>query len=101
MTLAARRDSPGLLARVQGEPVDGILVLCHGVAATYLVSWTGEAGRRHRANYLLLWRAMSALRKRGGRWLDLGGVDTTHAPGVARFKLGLGGEPFTLTGTYI
>ena len=32
---------------------------------------------------------------------DLGGVDAVHAPGIARFKLGMGGEPTTLAGSYL
>ena len=40
------------------------------------------------------------LREAGTVWLDLGGIDTQTAPGIARFKLGLGGEVVTQSGTY-
>ena len=83
-----------------GAPIAGILLLCHGASATYFVGWTSDEGRRRRAHNLLLWRGALALRERGITWLDLGGINPA-APGVARFKLGMGGEFVTLAGTYI
>lgn len=85
----------------RSEPLAGILLFGHGRSATYYVGWTSAAGRRAQAHNLLLWRAIEALKASGTQWLDLGGVDARHAPGVARFKLGLGGKLFTLSGTYI
>lgn len=85
----------------QAEPLAGILLIGHGRSATYYVGWTSDAGRRAQAHNLLLWRAIGDLKKNGTHWLDLGGVDARRAPGVARFKLGLGGALFTLSGTYI
>ncbi len=83
------------------RPVAGILVLGHGAAATYYVGWTDADGRRLNAHNLLLWRAALALAEAGYAWFDLGGLFASSAPGVARFKLGLGGEIATLAGTYI
>lgn len=83
------------------RPVAGVLFLRHGRAATYYVGWTDDDGRRLRAHNLLLWRALAALRAAGLAWLDLGGIDPAAAPGVARFKLGMGGEVVTLAGTYL
>jgi hypothetical protein len=83
------------------EPIAAILVFRHGQAATYYIAWTGPEGRRTHANNLLLWAAVKELRSRGVRWFDLGGVDGLSMPGVSRFKLGMGGELFTLTGTYL
>lgn len=80
-------------------PVSGALFLRHGACATYAVGWSGADGRRLGAQTLLLWRALLDLKRRGVTWLDLGGL-TPAAPGVARFKLGLGGEPVTLAGTF-
>lgn len=88
-----------LRALVGDQPVAGVLFLRHGASATYYVGWTGEEGRRHNAHNLLLWRALAELQK-SARSLDLGGITPT-APGPARFKLGLGGAFFTLSGTYI
>ncbi len=89
-----------LIAEANGAPVAGILIAHHGKAATYLVGWTGEEGRRLRATHLLLWRAVERLRAEGRSWFDLGGINA-DAPGVARFKAGMGGEEVTLVGGYV
>lgn len=82
-------------------PVAGVAMARHGFSATYLAGWTGAAGREANAHNLLLWRAITELRNTGTEWLDLGGLDTQTSPGIARFKLGLGGELTTLSGTYL
>ncbi|GAB4357641.1 MAG: GNAT family N-acetyltransferase [Kiloniellaceae bacterium] len=92
LSLSARRD---------GALVAGVILLRHGAAATYMASWTSAAGREGQAHNLLLWRAIEALKEDGIRWLDLGGLNTESQRGLARFKLGLGGEVFTLTGSYL
>ena len=89
-----------LSATGRGEPLAGIVLIRHGASATYYAGWTSPEGRRLKAHNLLLWRGIGALREAGTDWLDLGGVDPS-VPGVARFKLGLGGEAFTLAGTYL
>lgn len=83
------------------EPLAAILTIRHGRAATYYVGWTGPEGRAKHAHNLLLWQAVLRLKEQGVEWLDLGGVDGLHMPGVSRFKLGLGGELATLSGTYL
>ncbi len=80
--------------------IAGIAMIRHGASATYAAAWTGDEGRQLNAHNLLLWRAVTELRKAGTAWLDLGGIDTQTAPGIARFKLGLGGEVVTQSGTY-
>jgi hypothetical protein len=96
-----RRDVLVLTARAQRERLAGVLFFLHGRTATYTLAWSGPEGRRLRAHNLLLWRAVLALREQGLEWLDLGGVNAAAAPGVARFKLGLGGRLYTLAGTFI
>lgn len=81
------------------QAVAGIASVRHGAAATYLAGGTSPHGRRGNAHNLLLWRATTELCGTGTDWLDLGGVDTASAPGLARFKLGLGGALHTPTGT--
>jgi len=83
------------------DAVAGMMFLIHGEAATYQVGWMDEAGRELGAHNLLLWQAMLALRERGVRRLDLGGVDTVRSGGIARFKIGTGGEVLTLAGTFL
>ena len=99
---AGQRQKETLLlsAAGRGEPLAGIVLIRHGASATYYAGWTSPEGRRLKAHNLLLWRGIGALREAGTDWLDLGGVDPA-VPGVARFKLGLGGEAFTLAGTYL
>ncbi|MDH3239276.1 MAG: GNAT family N-acetyltransferase [Alphaproteobacteria bacterium] len=80
--------------------IAGIAMIRHGASATYAAAWTGDEGRRLNAHNLLLWRAVGDLRKSGTQWLDLGGIDTQTSPGIARFKLGLGGEVVIQSGTY-
>lgn len=88
-------------AALGSELVAGALFLSHGTTATYYVGWSGPQGRELDAQTLLLWRGIEALRENGIAALDLGGIDTRRAAGVARFKLGLGGEVFTLSGTWL
>ena len=98
----AGRDSVMALEAKQGaERVGGILFLRHGQTATYHIGWTTAAGREASANNLLLWRGMELLKKQGAKTLDLGGVDTDQTPGIARFKLAMGGEVLTQSGTWL
>ncbi|MGF1629086.1 MAG: GNAT family N-acetyltransferase [Kiloniellaceae bacterium] len=99
---AADRDAMlSLTAKRDGRLVAGVLLLRHGVSATYMASWTSAAGREGQAHNLLLWHSIEILRQDGIQWLDLGGLNTESQQGLARFKLGLGGEVFTLTGSYL
>jgi hypothetical protein len=82
------------------EPVAGIALAIHGSSATYLVGWNGTAGRKLKANQYLLWQAIIHLQRSGLRWLDLGGISEEQTPGIADFKLGLGGERYELIGEY-
>jgi hypothetical protein len=96
-------DEPVLTLRADlgRDAVAGMMFLVHGDAATYQVGWVGDEGRELGAHNLLLWRGILALQGRGVRSLDLGGVDTARGAGLARFKIGTGGEVVTLAGTYL
>lgn len=91
----------GVTAHLSGQKVAGALMLLHGNSATYHVGWVGEAGRATCAHNLVLWQAILALKQRGIRFLDLGGLNTTQLKGLARFKLGMGGTPVTLPGSFL
>ncbi|WP_207476218.1 lipid II:glycine glycyltransferase FemX [Arenibaculum pallidiluteum] len=94
-------DRPLILRAVsRGRPVAGALFLRHGSAATYQIGWTAPEGRPHRAQNLLLWRAVLELRAKGTKWLDLGGFNV-RTPGIEHFKAGLGGSAVTLVGGYV
>ncbi|GIX15695.1 MAG: hypothetical protein KatS3mg118_3654 [Paracoccaceae bacterium] len=96
---AARAAAVGL-ALHRGEAVAGVMMLRHGLAATWQAGWVSEAGRRLAANHLLLWRALCELHAEGVQDLDLGGVNDADAAGVKRFKRGLGGELVELAGQF-
>ncbi|RAU23602.1 hypothetical protein CU669_00400 [Paramagnetospirillum kuznetsovii] len=83
------------------DPVAGILLARHGNAATYLIGWNGDAGRKLKANNRLLWEAVVELPRRGVRWLDLGGIDDKLTPGIAAFKRGMNGEEYRLAGEFM
>ncbi|MEM7213138.1 MAG: GNAT family N-acetyltransferase [Pseudomonadota bacterium] len=80
--------------------VAAMLFLIHGDRATYHIGWINPDGRRCSAHNLLLWHAVRKLPKAGGRLLDLGGINTHDSPGIARFKLGTGGNVRSLCGTW-
>lgn len=85
-----------LVASRDGVPVAAMAFLLHGAAATYLIGWSGDEGRRSSAHNLTLWHATEALRARGVRRLDLGQLDPRAQPGLARFKLGSGAMTVTV-----
>jgi hypothetical protein len=90
-----------LRADVGRDRVAGMMFLIHGESATYQVGWTNDAGREHNAHNLILWNALQELRERGVRKLDLGGVNTMRSAGIARFKIGTGGQVLSCAGTFI
>lgn len=90
-----------LRAIAEGEAVGGALFLQHGRNASYVIGWTDPAARALNAGTLLLWKGILTMKERGIAALDLGGVDTRKAAGIARFKLGVGGKPYTLPGTFL
>lgn len=89
------------VANLRGAPVAGMLFLRHGAAATYHIGHTTNAGRALNAHTLLLARAAKWFAGRGVEVLDLGALDTVSAPGLARFKLGIGAEAHALGGTWL
>jgi hypothetical protein len=81
-------------------PVACILFFRHGAVATSQIGWANEVGRKTGAMRLVQWRAILALKERGVRRLDLGGVNPDSAPGVTEFKLGTGGRAVETVGQY-
>tara|TARA_B100001123_G_scaffold429351_1_gene547721 strand:- start:204 stop:1103 length:900 start_codon:yes stop_codon:yes gene_type:complete len=89
-----------LAAELTGERVAGIICLIHGHSATYQIGWSSPEGKAHNAHNLLLWQAVKRLKARGIHQFDLGGINTEDAAGIARFKIGTGGQVVSLPGTY-
>jgi len=101
--LMRRRDEVLLINAVEdGTIIASVLILRHGLAATYQCGWTTERGRHCNAHHLLLWAAVGSLKERGVLDLDLGGLlpDTDQAAGLRRFKLGLGARATQLAGAF-
>ena len=90
-----------LEALMNGEVVGGILVAHHGRAATYLIGWSNQIGRKLSANNLLLWSAIKVLKERDCSSFELGGLDYESTPEIAYFKSGLGSEEFELVGEFV
>lgn len=85
---------------VKGQMLAGMLFLLHGRAATYHIGWNSAEGRQRGLHNLALWHGLQALQARGIDRLDLGGTNTHDLAGITRFKLGTGGRPITLAGTF-
>lgn len=85
-----------------GKDCEGaMLVLEHGSHATYHIGWSSDVGRKLGAHNLCLWNACLKLKERGFRQLDLGGVNTQSGAGIARFKIGTGGQVFQRAGAFV
>ncbi|MEO1494161.1 MAG: GNAT family N-acetyltransferase [Pseudomonadota bacterium] len=87
-------------AEAAGTPIAAMMFLIHGRRATYHIGWSHGSGKQVSAHNLILWKAMRKLRRAGVEELDLGGLNTEDAAGIARFKLGSGAQLKTLCGTW-
>lgn len=83
-----------------GRDIAATLFFVHGQSATYQVGWSSDEGRQYCAHHLLLWQARDILRKRGIKYLDLGGVNDESAAGVKKFKEGTNAETSKLVGHF-
>ena len=90
-----------LRADLGRDPVAAMLWLRHGSVATYHIGWSDPGARLPGAHNLLLWQAITAFKAAGVTQLDLGGINTARSAGVARFKIGSGGEVRVLAGTFL
>ena len=88
-------------ADLDKEKAGAMLFLVHGASATYHIGWSSDEGRRLGAHNLILWNAILALKEKGISQLDLGGVNTATGAGIARFKLGTGGEIIRRAGAFV
>ncbi len=88
-------------AKLNGKTCAALLFQTHGKSATYQVSYANDLGKSNQATNFLLWQAILWLKENGYQSLDMGGIDVDKNPNLARFKERLGGESFTLTGSYI
>ena len=100
-TPRSRTSVISVAAILNRKKIAGALFLVHGNSATYHIGWAGEEARALNAQNLVLWQGILALKNKGIKFLDLGGLNTVDLAGIARFKLGTGATPLTLAGGYI
>jgi len=74
------------LARHQGEPVVGSIIIGTGDRVFVPFSATSDKALSLRAGYALRWSTINKLRGTGARWLDLGGAEGDS--GLRHYKLG-------------
>jgi hypothetical protein len=74
------------LARYQGEPVVGSIIIGPGERVFVPFSATSDKALSLRAGYALRWAIINRLRGTNARWLDLGGAEGDS--GLRHFKLG-------------
>ncbi|SLN42995.1 hypothetical protein ROJ8625_02120 [Roseivivax jejudonensis] len=99
---AANPGAARLVTAMHGtETLAAALILLHGDSATWQIGVSTRAGRQRNAMNAVLWRAMRWCAGRGFARLDLGTLDSAHAPGLARFKLGTGAAACKLGGTWL
>ena len=84
-----------------GEIIAAALFIKHGNCATYQIGWSGDDGRKLNAQKILIWHSIQRLKEDDVKWLDLGAMDKKSAAAIMRFKQGMGGDKYTLSGTYI
>jgi hypothetical protein len=99
-TLSGRDGYFAVVAERDACAEAGALILCHGTEATWVAGFAAAAARAEAGHRRILLAALAELRRMGIGALDLGGIDTSAAPGIARFKLGLGGTVIVLPGTW-
>jgi hypothetical protein len=88
------------IARIDDQPVAGVVASLVGDTAVYLLGASNESARDANAPYLLQWTIIEAAAARGLSWYDLGGIDPEGNPGVYRFKARMGGSELSAPGPY-
>jgi hypothetical protein len=82
-----------LIARVQGADIGVLTLLFHRATVLYWYTGVLREYSSHRANDLLVWRALELGREAGCRVLDFGGAGKPDEPyGVRDFKAKFGGQ---------
>ena len=89
-----------IIGYCDNEPVTVHATSNLGDSGVFLLSASSERGYECRASYLAWWKAIIDSKGKGLRKYDTGGVDFNKAPGIARFKAGIGGEEKFYIGTF-
>ena len=89
-----------LVGYCDDEPVTVHATSNLGESGVFLLSASSEKGYECRASYVAWWKAIIDAKNKGLRKYDTGGIDFEKAPGIARFKAGIGGEEKFYIGTF-
>jgi hypothetical protein len=81
-----------MLCRSGGEVCAGLVCSSIGNTAVYLFGATSDAGLKKRGSYLLHWRLIEWLSKKGRAVYDLNGIDPVVNTGTYKFKTDLCGN---------
>ncbi|NIQ15926.1 MAG: peptidoglycan bridge formation glycyltransferase FemA/FemB family protein [Candidatus Dadabacteria bacterium] len=88
------------ICEYEGEPVSSAICSAIGDMGIYLLGATGDKGLHLKGSYLLQWKIVQELKKRGFKRYDLGGINPDKNPGVYHFKSGLSGIDASHIGQY-
>ncbi len=88
------------LAFKNNKPIAGALVGIFDNTGFYLHGASDYEHRSMMAPYLLHWRIIQDLKKKGIGHYDFWGIDANKWPGVTRFKLGWGGKTVEYPGSF-
>jgi hypothetical protein len=83
------------------DKVAGAVFLITGKTAHYHIAYSNVYGRRLKAHNGIIWQAIKDLKLRGCRWINMGSLEKASNPGIDLFKLGVGAERISTSGSYI
>ena len=95
---ASPRDFLVFQARLGDQPVGGMGIFTFSHTAEYYVGWFGPEGRKANVSNFLYWHVALEMKRRGYRWLDLGGIELAN---VGHFKRGMRGEEYELLNEWL
>mgnify|MGYP001607691700 CR=1 FL=1 len=88
------------IARHEGKPVAGALMLTYGDTYYYLHGGSDNDYRNVMAPYALHWYLIKQANQKGLKHYDFGGSETVKWPGITRFKLSWGGRQVEYPGAF-
>lgn len=88
------------IARYEGKPIAGALMLTYGDTYYYLHGGSDNDYRKFMAPYALHWHLIKLGNQKGIKYYDFGGSETVKWPGITRFKLSWGGRQVEYPGAF-
>jgi acyl carrier protein len=89
-----------LFAQHDGERVAAMVLQSCANTFFSLVAWNGPQSGAVNAHNFLIYASIQYTAESGGVWLDLGGIDEKHLPGITAFKRGVGGREYAYLGNW-